>query len=285
MTLVAKHDLLHITSSVVYDLPACLPACLCRDNFYETGVESVEDKGWEDSYEKIYTGPSLQKRWFSVLGNHDYLGQTQAQIDYTQLSSRWFMPARYFTSSISTACARDGSASSVDFFFIDTTPMIDDYRQKPAYVSRGDVTKQDASLQLLWLDKALSDSKAEWKIVVGHHPVHSGALGGEKDLQKRLEPLLQKHGIQAYICGHDHDLQHIVYSTDGLVGGGAIHYVVSGAGSQTWPIFVGTQGVQWHSTQSGFMLLTLSSAKEMTLESFVWDGSNPYTATASIGER
>ena len=32
--------------------------------------------------------------------------------------------------------------------------------------------------------------------------------GGTPELEKMLAPLLEKYKVQAYICGHDHNLQH-----------------------------------------------------------------------------
>ena len=52
------------------------------DNFYENGVQSVDDPQWKTSFENIYTDPALQVPWYAVLGNHDYKGNPQAQIDY-----------------------------------------------------------------------------------------------------------------------------------------------------------------------------------------------------------
>jgi hypothetical protein len=35
--------------------------------------------------------------WYPILGNHEYRGNTQAVLDYSQVSARWEMPARYYT--------------------------------------------------------------------------------------------------------------------------------------------------------------------------------------------
>ena len=64
------------------------------DNFYPTGVKDVNDPHWKISFEDVYTASSLQIPWFVTLGNHDYGGNVQAQIDYSALSSRWNLPAR-----------------------------------------------------------------------------------------------------------------------------------------------------------------------------------------------
>src|ERR1700692_2120748 len=66
------------------------------DNFYEDGVASTADPQWHSSFEEIYAAPSLQIPWYVALGNHDYRGVPQAQIDYAKSSMRWRMPSRYY---------------------------------------------------------------------------------------------------------------------------------------------------------------------------------------------
>ena len=47
------------------------------------GVRSVNDPLWMTNYELIYSHPELMIDWFSILGNHEYRGSTQAVLDYT----------------------------------------------------------------------------------------------------------------------------------------------------------------------------------------------------------
>ena len=61
------------------------------------GVRSVQDPLWMTNYELIYSHPDLMLPWYPVLGNHEYRGNTQAVIDYSNISARWEMPARYYT--------------------------------------------------------------------------------------------------------------------------------------------------------------------------------------------
>ena len=188
------------------------------DNFYEHGVKSVNDSQWQASFEKVYTAASLQVPWHTVLGNHDYHGNCQAQIDYSQMSKRWKMPARYFKRTE----VIDGK-NSAEFFFLDTTPMAQASDDKA--VSPEELKDQNIAHQLTWLESALAASTAPWKILVAHHPVYSGGVHGDTPyIIAHVLPLLEKYGVQAYFNGHDHDLQHLQ--------AGKVDLFCAGAGSK-----------------------------------------------------
>jgi hypothetical protein len=61
--------------------------------------------------------------------------------------------------------------------------------------------------------------------VYSSNPAH----GDTKALQDKLKPVLEKNNVQAYFCGHDHDLQHQQPK------GSKVDYFVSGAGSELRP--------------------------------------------------
>jgi predicted phosphodiesterase len=60
--------------------------------------------------------------------------------------------------------------------------------------------------QAAWLEKALAESKEDWKICFFHHPLYSsgGRHGSELDLRTQLEPLFLKYGVQVVFAGHEH---------------------------------------------------------------------------------
>jgi acid phosphatase len=188
------------------------------DNFYEDGAASVDDPHWQRSFEQVYSAPSLQVPWYVILGNHDYRGSVEAQLAYARTHPRWGMPGRTFQQS---HLLPGGSAA--DFFYIDTSPMIAEYVGNP---HMPEVNQQDVPAQLAWLDGALAASKAPWKLVFGHHPIYSAGVGhgSQEDMIRLVLPVLQKHGVQAYLAGHDHDLQHLKT--------GNLHLVISGGGSE-----------------------------------------------------
>jgi acid phosphatase len=185
------------------------------DNFYPGGATSVADPQFQATFEKIYDDPALMIPWYVVLGNHDHRGDVEAEIHYTTGNSRWHLPSAYYTH---TEALADGTTA--EFFFIDSEAIRERYQSWVPHLVR------DA--QVKWLERELANSKAEWKIVVGHHPVYSSGMHGDtKALIRRIRPLFKKYGVQAYFNGHDHDLEHIIMSRT--------HYFTSGAGGETRP--------------------------------------------------
>lgn len=75
--------------------PECVLAA--GDVHHFDGVQSVNDPLWMTNYELIYSHPELMIDWLPILGNHEYRGSTQAVMDYSDVSRRWEMPARYYT--------------------------------------------------------------------------------------------------------------------------------------------------------------------------------------------
>ena len=53
------------------------------DNFYPYGVQSVFDYHWISSFETIYRAQSLHVKWYPVLGNHDYISNPDAEVEYS----------------------------------------------------------------------------------------------------------------------------------------------------------------------------------------------------------
>src|SRR5262249_21167323 len=66
-------------------------------------------------------------------------------------------------------------------------------------------------------------STARWKVVYGHHPIYSaGHHGDTPELVERLLPVLRRRA-DVYLCGHDHDLQHLKEEE-------GVHFFVAGGG-------------------------------------------------------
>ncbi|MCX6168146.1 MAG: metallophosphoesterase [Ignavibacteriales bacterium] len=214
------------------------------------GVKSVQDPLWQTNFEWIYKHPELMIKWYPVMGNHEYRGNTQAVIDYSNVSRRWIMPSRYYAKTFSAA-----KNVGVLLLFIDTAPIIDKYRiDSEEYPDAG---KQSMERQLAWIDSTLGASKAKWKIVLGHHPIYAGTGKEEAervDLQKRLQPLLDKNKVDISVGGHVHNFQHI-HATNSNV-----DYFVNSSASLTRKVSP-LQGELFGSSDSGFTLCTINETE------------------------
>ncbi len=217
------------------------------DNFYENGVASINDPQFLSSYENIYSGANLFVNWYITLGNHDYMGNVQAEVDYTNKSRRWNMPSRYYTF---TKHLEDGSGD-IQFFVIDTSPLIRKYHHEEKYHN---VIGQDTTAQMQWLEHQLSASKARWKIVVGHHPVYS-SIGTDVPsyFKDRFTRLFTKYHVDVYFCGHEHNMEY-------LNPGGYTKYFISGAGSQVEPTGKASY-TKYAKSVAGFMAVSVTDHK------------------------
>lgn len=80
-----------------------------------------------------------------------------------------------------------------------------------------------ATTTLNWIENALSKSDADYLLVAGHFPIYSACSHGNTDyLVKHLDPMLKKHGVTAYLSGHEHCQFH--FENDGM------DYILTGTG-------------------------------------------------------
>lgn len=62
-----------------------------------------------------------------------------------------------------------------------------------------------ADATLKWLEARLTDNPNLWTVVFLHYPIYSTAKGRDNaELRAALEPVLQKHGVDLVLQGHDH---------------------------------------------------------------------------------
>ncbi|SER95894.1 purple acid phosphatase family protein [Pedobacter rhizosphaerae] len=221
------------------------------DNFYPSGVISAQDPSFKYSFEDIYTDFSLQWDWYVVLGNHDYKSNPDAQVEYSKISRRWKMPARYFAKKFPI----NGDLNNqVLIAFIDTNPLIPEFYKNSEYGPN--VKGQDTTAQKRWLAKTLSDSdpSIKWKIVVGHHPMYTGGSRTDgydtKAVRSSLKSVLDRYGVDVYLTGHEHSLQHIKPE-------GKTHHFISGAASEKTPVKL-IENQQMAASTYGFMLFSIN---------------------------
>jgi tartrate-resistant acid phosphatase type 5 len=214
------------------------------DNFYDNGVASASDPQWKTSFENVYSDPALQIPWHVILGNHDYNGNCEAQLEYARSHPRWNMPARYYQQT-----HHMDKATTADFFYLDTSPMLESYHRHRKLGPH--VATQDVKKQIAWFKDALAASQAQWKIVIAHHPIYSGGEHGDTaELIRDILPLLQEHKVQAWFNGHDHDLQHLM--------AGNVNLFCCGAGSLIRPT-KNTDHTKFAQSCPGFTAVSLRS--------------------------
>jgi tartrate-resistant acid phosphatase type 5 len=191
---------------------------LLGDNFYPNGVESINDKKWNN-----YKNLNLDIPIWCILGNHDYLGNVKAQIEFK--TNNWNLPNYYYKKSF----------DKFDFFFIDTSILVPNYSNLNYSIVKSKIDREPLEMakeMVEWLDRELEESTNP-KIILGHYPIFSfGMYGINKKLFKILFPILKKHRIKYYISGHDHNLQIIDISTNNY----SMQQIVSGAGSHLYPL-------------------------------------------------
>jgi metallophosphoesterase superfamily enzyme len=187
------------------------------DNFQTAGVQSVQDPLWWSNHESIYTHPSLNVDWYPALGNHDHGGNIQAQIDYSDISRRWKMPAAYYT------FVKARNDVSLRLIILDTYSLVEGFGSPDKKY-----TLAAAQKQIHFVDSVLTVEKEDWVIVVGHHPVFSAhpTRQNTKELVQYLNPILNKHDVDYFVGAHDHIFQHLKDPNS------KIDYFVNTAGSE-----------------------------------------------------
>jgi len=87
-------------------------------------------------------------------------------------------------------------------------------------------TEADYATQAAWLDADLAATTQPWKIVYLHRPPYSsGAHGSDTRLRGLLAPVLERHGVQLVLAGHDHDYERVNPQN-------GVNYVVTGGGGK-----------------------------------------------------
>lgn len=177
---------------------------LLGDLFYPKGVKSVEDVQFT-LFEKFQF---LSDSFHPVLGNHDYgyRESVSSLIAYSDLNPKWKMPARYYMRRIWMQKLK----AEVCLFFIDT------------HVFESD--------QADWLRTHLASCQGsdKYRILFGHYPIFSVGVyeksHSTRKNQINLLPIIEKFCVDAYISGHEHQLQ--AFERSGT------HFLISGASSQ-----------------------------------------------------
>ncbi len=196
------------------------------DNLYPDGAKTADDPIFAEKFELPWAPVNLP--FYVALGNHDHYGDPDAEIAYAKTSTKWIQPARHYAFSKGLA----------DFFVVDTGKGED-----------GEIPPE----QLGWLASGLAASTAAWRVVYGHHPIHSSGLHGTAKLMvETVEPVLQAGKADFYLCGHDHDLE-VIDSEKRPV------EIVSGGGASTREVNPPVAGSVYLASSVGFGYLVLGA--------------------------
>ncbi|NWT13228.1 PPA5 phosphatase, partial [Vireo altiloquus] len=177
------------------------------DNFYYEGVRDEWDPRFQDTFERVFVSPGLRGvPWYVLAGNHDHAGNVTAQLRYSHHSPRWYGPSVPKCPQMSPSvpkCPQEVPKSPQGVL---ACPRVPQALSPPR--------------ACCWAVPTLSPSPPRG---VPKAPRECPQHGPTPCLLRLLRPLLRRHRVTAYLCGHDHNLQ---YLEEGGVG-----YVLSGAGN------------------------------------------------------
>ena len=180
------------------------------DNFY-VPISGVDDPTWQTLFEKMYDPARLNFPFYIALGNHDYDQKKYVwELAYAvrHPESRWKFPRRWYRLDLPE------KSPLVTILMLDSDHDF--------------MSAADWNDQLKFIADELSRPRAAWTLCVAHHPIFSnGPIPINGVLQQQWAALFQKHKVDFYLCGHEHNLQHIEvpgwFSSFVLAGGGGAH--------------------------------------------------------------
>ena len=212
------------------------------DNIYPSGDMALIEATFLRPYAELL---AAKVPFHAVLGNHDIrTANGDPQVAYRPFG----MKGRYYN-------LRRGD---LELFMLDTNG------------------NADWAGQLRWLRSALGTSTAPWKVVVGHHPIYSsGYYGNDPGLRGKIGSLMQRHGVQLYINGHEHNYERS-RPIDGIT-----YLVVGGGGASLRPVLPTDQSARALSVYS-FAEIE-AGPKELTVTA--WDSKGQPIDRAVIARR
>ncbi len=227
---------------------------LLGDNAYQNGMESVDDPQWQTKIWEPYSSDCLRHLpIFPVLGNHDYKGNPQAQIDYSLINNRWRFPNRFY-----------------DVRFGDLVTVV-------AFDSElSEVCLRPTQCTVDFMADALATSRTPWKVVMAHHPLdsssghgfsHTGGLRGFL-----LKPYLCDRA-DLWLSGHVHHLEHLAPKDCRLQ-----MFIAGGGGAELYHDVEKVDSSQFVQPVSGFLELEFGP-DEMVARFIGTEGQTLYETT------
>lgn len=185
---------------------------LLGDNFYSAAKDgfSTGSVRWKNTFEDVYPASSFPGPCWAVLGNHDYhdnAGGEKVQLEYAKGGgTRWTMPAKWYRCDLGPAANPLATVIALD----SNLPKVSGGKDRKTGKPKASLSEAEAAEQLEWFKAELKTKRAPFTIVMAHHPLYSnGDHGDTRTLVEQWGPLLEEHKVHAYLCGHDHDLQHL----------------------------------------------------------------------------
>ncbi|HEY5759268.1 MAG TPA: metallophosphoesterase [Steroidobacter sp.] len=207
----------------------CDFAVMLGDNIYPNGatanIDGRDTQRFRDLFVTPFAGLGRRHddfRIYSVLGNHDWRTSREgamAQAAFLKQTRPFYMDGVFYR------VQPPAGHGEVEIFAIDTEVLLsattvykatlaDDAtevrsqkREKPL---KWAVPQTDAERNMVsWLEESLRSSKARWKIVIGHHPLWSGAGGKFEQahaLRNLILPTLCRYA-DLYLAGHEHTME------------------------------------------------------------------------------
>lgn len=251
----------------VCDAQGCDFALYLGDNFYDDGVDSVDDDQFQEKFELPYA--ELDFPFYVVLGNHDYGGggagyefwKSDYQVQYSDSSEKWTMPDEYYRQDL----------GELSLYGLDTNTIFWGF----------------GSDQQSWLQDEIDNDPNRWNIVFGHHCYLSNGQHGNAGEYEGFEWLPIANGAaveefvdnavcsraDVYFSGHDH-LREWMGETCGT------EFIVSGAGAKTSDLVGRGNTTKFESDIEGFVWVELRG-DTMSVEFWNKDGTMDHAGSIS----
>lgn len=187
------------------------------DIVYPTGMQGH----YSSAFFRPFAPVLLQAPVFATLGNHDVLEDTGRQA-----LANFRAPPDDFTGDGRFYAVVWGS---VRVIVLDLNPPAGKFVEDGAAAAPDPDAERHPAYE--FLRRQLEAATEPWLVVASHYPILSASRQRDQpDLQKYLLPLLQRHAVDLYLCGHDHAYQRFELA------GGPTMVVTGGGGKSLYPI-------------------------------------------------
>lgn len=208
----------------------CDAAVMLGDNVYPNGPTLGAD-GVDDAkrFDEILLAPfrdfgklAPNFRIYATLGNHDWRTSRKAalgEVRYLETTPPFYMDG------IRYRVTPPAGGGEVEIFALDTEVLLasttvyedaladDGSELPPTEIEVPEPWTKPANRaerqMVEWLERSLRQSRARWKIVIGHHPLWSSAgskFEQAKAMRRLLLPTLCRYA-DLYLAGHEHTLE------------------------------------------------------------------------------